>query len=133
MRTLCFHAPLALLAGALLYGCVANAPRKPAPPATDAQVEREMQYLQKHFMTDDCMVRLRKSASEVTAKNKQGDKPIYAVEFAPNTHVVDGHTYRLQVSERDRLAYLHTSGGTGGWYTVHGPLPLWQCLQGALK
>jgi hypothetical protein len=43
----------------------------------------------------------------------------------------DGSTYRLHVTERDRLAYLYTSRGTAGWYTVRGPLPLWQCLHDA--
>jgi hypothetical protein len=134
MHASLYLTPAALMLGAVLCGCVAvKAPRTPAPPATDAQVEKEMQYLKQHFLTDDCMTRLRKAAPELTAKDKQGDKAIYAVEFPPNTLAVDGHTYRLQVTERERLAYLHTSGGTGGWYTVHGPLPLWQCLQGALK
>jgi hypothetical protein len=123
----------ALLLCAVLCGCAGDVPRTPVPPATEAQVDKERQYLLNHFFTDDCMARLRKSAPEVTAKDKQGDKAIYAVEFPPNTLVGDGHGYRLQVSERDRLAYLHTSSVAGGWYTVHGPLPLWQCLQGALK
>ena len=52
----------ALMLGAVLSGCVANAPRTHAPPATEAQVDKERQYLQKHFFTDDCMARLRKSA-----------------------------------------------------------------------
>lgn len=44
--------------------------------------------------------------------------PIYAVEFPPSPLVRDGHAYRLHVTERDRLAYLHTRGGIAGWYTV---------------
>jgi hypothetical protein len=120
----------ALLAGAVLWGCAApNAPRTPPPPATKAEIEKEMQYLEKHFFTDACMAGLRRSAPELTPSTDHRGKAIYAVEFAQMT---DGNSYRLHVTERDRQAYLYTSVG-GGWYTVRGPLPLWQCLQDTLQ
>lgn len=137
MRTFCYSLPLGLL---LLLGACATreAPRKPPPrvppppPATPAQVEKEMQYLQQNFRSDECLVDLSQLAPELTARDKQPGKPIYAVEFAPDAQARDGRAYRLHVTERDRVAYLYISGGSGGWYTVRGPLPLWQCLQGAL-
>lgn len=132
MRSRLYLLFMALLAGAVLCGCAAwNAPRMPPPPATKAQMEKEMQYLEKHFFTDACMARLRRSAPELTPSADQGGKAIYAVEFA---QMADGNSYRLHVTERDRQAYLYTSGGTaGGWYTVRGPLSLWQCLQDTLQ
>ena len=123
-----------LLGAALLAACVTReVPHPPSPPATPAQVEKEMQYLQQSFLTDACMARLRRSAPELTAKDKPTGKAIYAVEFPPGVLATDGRTYRLQVTERDRLAYLYTSGGGAGWYTVHGPLPLWQCMHRGLQ
>jgi len=121
-----------LVAGAVLCACAAlNAPRAPPPPATKAQSEKERQYLEKHFFTDTCMGRLRRAAPELTPSTDHRGKAIYAVEFAQMT---DGNSYRIHVTERDRQAYLYTSAGTaGGWYTVRGPLPLWQCLQDTLQ
>ncbi len=119
-----------LATGTLLAGCAT--PRRPAPPATPAQIEKEMRYLQQSFLTDGCLARLRQDAPELSSKDRQAGKILYAVEFAPSPLVRDGHSHRLLVTERERLAYLHTSGGSAGWYTVRGPLPLWQCLHETL-
>lgn len=89
-----------------------------------------MRYLQQSFLTDACLARLRRTAPELAPPADQGAQPIYALEFPQKA--AGGASYRLHVTERDRLAYLYTSRGTAGWYTVHGPLPLWTCLQGAL-
>lgn len=79
------------------------------------------------------MARLRQSAPELSPGADQGDMAIYAVEFPQRPRAADRHTYRLQVVEPERLAYLYTSGGTAGWYTVRGPLPLWQCMQDSVR
>lgn len=105
------------------------APSSPPPPATAEQIEKEMRYLQQSFLSDACLARLRRAAPELTPPADQGRTPIYALEFPQKA--ADGSTYRLHVTERDRLAYLYTSRGTAGWYTVRGPLPLWHCLQDA--
>lgn len=122
---------LILAVSALLAGCAT--PRKPPPPATPAQIEKEMRYLQQSFLSDDCLAQLRQAAPELSPKDRQSGKTLYAVEFPPNPRVNDGRSYRLLVTERERLAYLHTSGGSAGWYTVRGPLPLWHCLHDALR
>ena len=130
MRTVHPSLLLSLAAAALLAGCAT--PRKPPPPATPAQIEKEMRYLQQSFPTDDCMARLRQAAPELSSKDRQNGNTLYAVEFAPNPLISDGYSYRLLVTERERLAYLHTAGGIAGWYTVHGPLPLWHCMHDRL-
>lgn len=129
---------LLLGAGVLLAGCATvetdtrrtQPPSPPPPAATAEQIEKEMQHLQQFFLTDACMARLRRAAPELTPPAEQGAQPIYALEFPQRA--ADGSTYRLHVTERDRLAYLYTSRGTAGWYTVRGPLPLWKCLSNTL-
>ena len=131
-------AAAATVAPLLLLGACATRepppPRVPPPPlATPAQIEREMHYLQQHFLSDACLVELSRLAPELTPKDGQPAKAIYALEFAPDPQTKDGRTARLHVTERNRVAYLYISGGGGGgWYTVRGPLPLWRCLHGAL-
>lgn len=125
-------------AGVLLAGCSApgtvvqrtQPTSPPTPPATAEQIEKEMRYLQQSFLTDACLARLRRTAPELAPPADQGVQPIYALEFPQKAD--GGASYRLHVTERDRLAYLYTSRGTAGWYTVHGPLPLWKCLHNAL-
>ncbi len=115
---------------ALLAGCASPGARvPPAPPATQGQIEKEMQVLQQSFFTDPCMDRLRQRASELKPGDTQpGIKALYAVEFAPNTQRRDGLAYRLHVQEKDRTGYLYVSDGTAGSYRIYGPLPLWACL-----
>lgn len=114
-------------------GCAGPSTRlPPPPPATPAQIEKEMQVLQQSFLTDDCMAQLRKSAPELAPADDPGRKAIYAVEFPANPRINPGYSYRLHVTERGRLGYLYTSGGSAGWYTVRGPLPLWSCLHRVL-
>lgn len=122
-------AHLCFLPVLLLAACASREPLRPAPPMTEAQIDRERQYLQQAFFTDACLTRLRQSAPELPAGADSRLKPVYAVEY-PQTG--DGNTYRLHITARDRQAYLYTSTGTGGWYTVRGPLPLWQCLHDSL-
>lgn len=130
---------LLLGAGVLLAGCSTpgmNARRippgsTPPPAATPGQIEKEMQYLQHAFLTDACLARLRRAAPELAPSAEPGVRPIYALEFPQRAP--DGSSYRLHVTERDRLAYLYISRGTAGWYTVRGPLPLWQCLHNTLS
>jgi len=114
----------------LLSGCAGPGTRLPQPPpATPAQIEKEMQVLQQSFFTDPCMEQLRQRATELKPGDTQlGTKALYAVEFAPNTQRRDGLAYRLHVQERDRRAYLYISDGTAGSYRIYGPLPLWGCL-----
>lgn len=104
-----------------LAGCTGPGTRlPPPPPATQAQIEKEMQVLQQSFFTDPCMDQLRQRASELKPGDAQlGIKALYAVEYAPNTQRRDGLAYRLHVRERDR---------TAGSYRIYGPLPLWACL-----
>lgn len=130
----CKCAPVAVAWGALLVGCAGPGARlPPPPPATQAQIEKEMQVLQQSFFTDPCMDQLRRRASELTPGDTQlGIKALYAVEFAPNTQRRDGLAYRLHVQERDRTSYLYVGDGTAGSYRIFGPLPLWACLQGRL-
>ena len=115
---------------ALLAGCAGPGTRlPPPPPATEAQMEKEMQVLQQSFFTDPCMDRLRQRASELKPGDRQlGIRALYAVEYAPNTQRRDGLAYRLHVQERGRVAYLYVSDGTAGSYRIYGPLPLWACL-----
>ena len=115
---------------ALLAGCAGPGSRVAAPPpATQAQMEKEMQVLQQSFFTDPCMDRLRQRASELKPGDRQlGIRALYAVEYAPNTQRRDGLAYRLHVQERGRVAYLYVSDGTAGSYRIYGPLPLWACL-----
>ncbi len=115
---------------ALLVGCAGPGTRlPPPPPATEAQMEKEMQVLQQSFFTDPCMDRLRQRASELKPGDRQlGIRALYAVEYAPNTQRRDGLAYRLHVQERGRVAYLYVSDGTAGSYRIYGPLPLWACL-----
>jgi hypothetical protein len=132
-----FALRIGALALALLLGaCATREPARklpPAPPATPAQIGREMQYLQEHFLTDECLVDLRQLAPQLGPADRQTGAVIYVVEFPPDPASPDGRAYRLHVTERGRLAWLHTSGGSGGWYTVRGPLPLWQCMGAALR
>ncbi len=119
---------LSVVAG--LAGCAGRGARlPPAPPLTDAQIEKERAYLQQAFFTDACLARLRQAAPELAPEADRNLKPVYAVEYP---QAGDGNTYRLHVTARERQAYLYTSAGTAGWYTVRGPLPLWQCLYRAL-
>jgi len=115
----------------LLAGCAGPGPRGSSPPpATQAQIEKEMQVLQQSFFTDPCMEKLRARATELKPGDAQlGIRALYAVEYAPNTQRRDGLAYRLHVLERERVAYLYVSDGTAGSYRIHGPLPLWACLR----
>lgn len=129
-----FFAALTLFSYLLsLYGCVD--PRvSPLPvPATQAQVEKEQQLLQKTFFTDPCMAKLRQSAPELKpGARQQGGATLYAIEFPPNTAVRDGLAYQLHVKQQGRIGYLYISDGTAGSWRIHGPMPLWNCLQGRL-
>lgn len=116
-----------------LAGCASREPVRSPPPATSAQIEQEMQHLQQNFFTDPCMEKLRKAAPELKpGAAQQGGKTLYAVEYPPNSAVRDGRAYQLHVKEQGRLAYLYISDGTAGSYRIHGPLPLWSCLNDRL-
>lgn len=117
----------------LLAGCATPGPQSPPPPATPAQIEKEMRYLHKSFLGDPCMAALRAAAPELRPADQAAGKTLYAIEFPPSLQAQDRSSHRLYVTERDRLAYLHTSGGVAGWYTVRGPLPLWRCMREALR
>lgn len=117
----------------LLSGCASHEPVRSPPPATSVRVEQEMQYLQQTFFTDPCMSRLRQSAPELKpGAAQQGGQTLYAVEFPPNTAVRDGLAYQLHVKQQGRIGYLYVSDGAAGSWRIHGPLPLWNCLQGRL-
>ncbi|MFN4359749.1 MAG: hypothetical protein ACK4F4_03365 [Hylemonella sp.] len=92
-----------------------------------------MQYLQQSFFADSCMAQLRQSAPELKpGAAQQGGQTLYAVEFPPNTAMRDGLAYQLHVKQQGRIGYLYVSDGTAGSWRIHGPLPLWNCLQGRL-
>jgi hypothetical protein len=117
----------------LLAGCASREPVRSPRPATSVQVEQEMQYLQQSFFADSCMAQLRQSAPELKpGAAQQGGQTLYAVEFPPNTAVRDGLAYQLHVKQQGRIGYLYVSDGTAGSWRIHGPLPLWNCLQGRL-
>lgn len=117
----------------LLAGCASREPARSPRPATSAQVEQEMQHLQQSFFADPCMAQLRQSAPELKPGTTQrGGPTLYAVEFPPNTAVRDGLAYQLHVKQQGRIGYLYVSDGTAGSWRIHGPLPLWNCLQGRL-
>lgn len=120
-----------LIGLALLAGCAG--PDKPPspPPATEAQLEKERSQLQQTFFTDPCLTQLRRYAPELKpGAAQQGGQTLYAVEFPPNTAVRDGLAYRLHVKQQGRIGYLYVSDGTAGSWRIHGPMPLWNCLQG---
>ena len=119
---------------ALLAGCAG--PDKPSspPPAIEAQLDKERAHLQQTFFTDPCMAQLRKSAPELKpGAAQQGGQTLYAVEFPPNTAVRDGLAYQLHVKQQGRLGYLYVSDGTAGSWRIHGPMPLWNCLEPQLR
>lgn len=114
----------------LLAGCAGPGPQRPVPVATEAQLDKERAHLQQTFFTDPCMRKLRQSAPELKpGAAQQGGKTLYAVEYPPNSALRDGLAYQLHVKEQGRMAYLYISDGTAGSYRIHGPLPLWNCLQ----
>jgi hypothetical protein len=126
---------LVLLAStALLSGCAALVGREvPAPPATPDQISKEVNYLRESFFEDDCIQRLLSAAPDVSDPRSLGWKSIYSVEFPAHPLVSDDFSYTLEVAEAHRAAYLFTSGGIAGRFTVRGPIPLEHCLQGVFK
>ncbi|MEK9804139.1 MAG: hypothetical protein VW475_12110 [Curvibacter sp.] len=114
----------------LLVACAVPDKSPPPPPATPARMAKEQQHLQQSFFSDPCMARLRQAAPELRAgATQEGGRTLYAVEFPPNSAVRDGRAYQLHVKEQGRLAYFYVGDGTAGSYRIHGPLPLWRCLQ----
>lgn len=123
---------LALLV--LLSGCAGRSPMRPPPPATPSQLEKEQDLLQQSFFTDPCMAKLRQSAYELKpGSTQQGGATLYAIEFPPNTALRDGLAYQLHVKQQGRIGYLYVSDGTAGSWRIHGPMPLWSCLQTQLR
>ena len=119
-----------LAAAALLSGCAAlGVHEMPPPPATPEQISREIAYLQTAFFEDDCIDQLLRNASDVSDPRSLALKPIYSVEFPAGPLVRDGFDYALEVTDAHRTAYLVTSGGLAGRYTVRGPIRLARCLQ----
>ena len=117
----------------LLAGCAG--PDKPPspPPATETQLDKERSHLQQTFFSDPCMAKLRQAAPELKpGAAQQGGATLYAIEFPPNTAVRDGLAYQLHVKQQGRIGYLYVSDGTAGSWRIHGPMPLWNCLQGRL-
>jgi hypothetical protein len=126
------HVALLVFFG-VLGGCASRVPVSQAPSLTPAQFEKEQQVLQQTFFYDPCMAQLRKSAPELKpGAAQQGGQTLYAVEFPPNTAVRDGLAYQLHVKQQGRIGYLYVSDGTAGSWRIHGPMPLWNCLQGRL-
>ncbi|MCZ8252813.1 MAG: hypothetical protein O9318_10115 [Hylemonella sp.] len=118
----------------LLAGCASREPISSPRPATSAQIDLEMTHLQHTFFTDPCMAKLRQAAPELKpGAAQQGGQTLYAVEFAPNTAVRDGLAYQLHVKQQGRIGYLYVSDGTAGSWRIHGPMPLWNCLQAQLR
>lgn len=118
----------------LLSACAGRSPLRSPPPATPQQLEKEQGLLEQSFFTDTCMTQLRKSAPELKAGvTQQGGTTLYAVEFPPNTAVRDGLAYQLHVKQQGRIAYLYVSDGTAGSWRIHGPMPLWSCLEPQLR
>lgn len=126
---------LLLLGLTLLAGCAGlGKPFSPPPPATEAQIDKERSQLQQTFFTDPCLTQLRRSAPELKpGAAQQGGQTLYAVEFPPNTAVRDGLAYRLHVKQQGRIGYLYVSDGTAGSWRIHGPMPLWNCLEPQLR
>ena len=123
----------ALVLLVLLSGCASRSPMRSPPPATPPQLAKEQELLQQSFLVDPCMEKLRKSAPELKpGAAQQGGATLYAVEFPPNTAVRDGLAYQLHVKQQGRMGYLYVSDGTAGSWRIHGPMPLWNCLQGRL-
>lgn len=119
---------------ALLSGCASRSPMRAPPPATPPQLEKEQDLLQQSFFTDACMTRLRQAAPELKPGSKQqGGTTLYAIEFPPNTAVRDGLAYQLHVKQQGRIGYFYVSDGTAGSWRIHGPMPLWSCLEPQLR
>ena len=128
------HYGLALVSSLLLIGCAGREPMRAAPSATPTQIEQEMRHLQQTFFTDTCMTRLRQAAPELKpGVTQQGGTTLYAVEFPPNTAVRDGLAYQLHVKQQGRIGYLYVSDGTDVSWRIHGPMPLWSCLEPQLR
>lgn len=114
----------------ILVGCAGPEPLRAPSQASPAQLEKEQQLLQQTFFTDPCLARLRQAAPELKpGAVQQGGATLYALEFPPNTGVLDGLGYQLHVKAQGRLAYLYASDGTAGSYRIYGPLPLGACLR----
>lgn len=126
---------LALVLALLLLGaCASREPVRAIPQATSEQTEQEMRHLQQTFFTDPCMAQLRQAAPELKpGAVQQGGATLYAIEYPPNTAVRDGLAYQLHVKQRGRIGYLYVSDGTAGSWRIHGPMPLWNCLQDRLQ
>jgi len=122
------------VAGFFLSGCahLTKAPLPP-PPATTAQVQREVKFIRKSLFTDPCFLRLVNSAQEKPLPPDMGHNAIYSVEFPASPVISDGFSYSLEVTEVGRVGYLFTSGGIAGASTVAGPLQLSECLQEVFK
>lgn len=134
MVTLSRSAIVVFLGLVLLAGCAGPGLQRAAPPVTPTQMEQERQLLQQLFFTDPCTAQLRKSAPELKpGVTQQGGTTLYAVEFPPNTAVRDGLAYQLHVKQQGRIAYLYVSDGTAGSWRIHGPMPLWSCLEPQLR
>ena len=118
----------------LLSACAGRSPLRSPPPATPQQLEKEQGLLEQSFFTDACMTRLRQAAPELKpGVTQQGGNTLYAVEFPPNTAVRDGLAYQLHVKQQGRIGYLYVSDGTAGSWRIHGPIPLWSCLEPQLR
>jgi hypothetical protein len=118
----------------LLSACAGRSPLRSPPPATPQQLEKEQGLLEQSFFTDACMTRLRQAAPELKpGVTQQGGTTLYAIEFPPNTAVRDGLAYQLHVKQQGRIGYLYVSDGTAGSWRIHGPMPLWSCLEPQLR
>jgi hypothetical protein len=119
-----------LAATVSLVGCGAlGIGEVPPPPATPEEIAKEVRYLEETFFEDDCIHRVLRAAPDVPDPQSLDVKSIYSIEFPASPMVSDGFSHVLKVSGAHRMAYLITSGGFAGLYTVKGPIPLAHCLQ----
>jgi hypothetical protein len=104
----------------------------PPPPATEAQVAREVKYIKEHFLARQCFADLE--ASRTPAQLPSGKKqPTYSVSLPSSELASDQFEYVVVVRRADRMGYLVRSGGFAGVYEQVGPVSLVPCLQEVFK
>lgn len=122
---------LALAAGLGMAGCslmpAPTAALRPPPPATDAQVAREVHFIQAQFSSSACFAALKQADTPATLPARPDEA--YTVALPAPALVHDGLHYTVVVRKSDRMGYLVRSGGLAGVAEQVGPRPLLACLQ----